>query len=90
MFNFQRFIVILCIALVAACGGKTAVKKEAGTQASRQTGSQTTSGKGGYYLDDGPGDDAHDHVQSRLSRATARQGLPDLAQEAALSTNGDA
>lgn len=64
MFNFQRFIVILCIALVAACGGKSAVKKEAGTQASRQTGSQTTSGKGGYYLDDGPGDDAPANIDS--------------------------
>jgi len=64
MFSFQRFIVILCIALITACGGKTAVKKETGTQASKQTGSQTSNGKGGYYLDDGPGDDAPADIDS--------------------------
>ena len=64
MINFQRFIVILCIALITACGGKTAVKKEVGTQASKQTGSQPASGKGGYYLDDGPGDDAPANIDS--------------------------
>lgn len=58
MFNFQRFIVILCIALITACGGRTAVKQGVGTQPSKQTGAQPASGKGGYYLDDGPGDDA--------------------------------
>lgn len=64
MLNFQRFIVILCIALITACGGKTAVKKGADTQASKQTGSQPASGKGGYYLDDGPGDDAPANIDS--------------------------
>ena len=64
MFNFQRFIVILCIALITACGGKTAVKRGADTQASKQTGSQPASGKGGYYLDDGPGDDAPANIDS--------------------------
>lgn len=64
MINFQRFIVILCIALITACGGKTAVKRGADTQASKQTGSQPASGKGGYYLDDGPGDDAPANIDS--------------------------
>ena len=59
MFNFQRLIVILCIALITACGGNTAIKRGADTPAARQTGAQGASGKGGgYYLDDGPGDDA--------------------------------
>lgn len=64
MFNFQRFIVILCIALITACGGKTAVKQGADTQPSRQTGAQPASGKGGYYLDDGPGDNAPADIDS--------------------------
>lgn len=64
MFNFQRFIVILCIALITACGGKTAVKQGADTQPSKQTAAQPASGKGGYYLDDGPGDDAPADIDS--------------------------
>jgi rare lipoprotein A len=64
MFNYQRFIVILCIALITACGGKTAVKKGADTKASQPAASQTSSGKGGYYLDDGPGDNAPNAIDS--------------------------
>lgn len=64
MFSFQRFIVILCIALITACGGKTAVKQGSDTQASKKTSSQPASGKGGYYLDDGPGDDAPADIDS--------------------------
>jgi len=64
MFNFQRFIVILCIALITACGGKSAVKKGADTPAAKQTGTQTSSGKGGYYLDDGPGNNPPADIDS--------------------------
>lgn len=67
MFNFQQFIVILCIALVTACGGRSAVKPSTGAQSSTQTSSTETkssSGKGGYYLDDGPGDNAPADIDS--------------------------
>ena len=64
MFNYQRFIVILCIALITACGGKTAVKKGADIKAAKPSASQTTSGKGGYYLDDGPGDNAPSEIDN--------------------------
>jgi len=57
MFNFQRFIIMLCVATVAACGGQSAVKPT-DTQASKP------SGKGGYYLDDGPGDNPPADIDS--------------------------
>lgn len=55
MLKFQQCIVILSIALLTACGGKTAVKPQA----------ESTGGKGGgYYLDDGPGDNAPANIDS--------------------------
>ena len=58
MFNFQRFIVILCVTLVTACGGQSAVKPS-DTQAAKPPG-----GKGGYYLDDGPGENPPADIDS--------------------------
>jgi len=63
MFNFQKFIVILCITLLTACGGGSSVKPDNGTRASAQTG-QPAKGKGGYYLDDGPGDNPPADIDS--------------------------
>jgi len=57
MFNFQRFMIMLCIATVTACGGQSAVKPT-DTQASKP------GGKGGYYLDDGPGDNPPADIDS--------------------------
>ena len=67
MFNIKQCIVILCITLVTACGGKSAVKPDAGTLSSAQTSHKSlksSSGKGGYYLDDGPGDDTPADIDS--------------------------
>jgi len=58
MFNFQRFIVIVCVTLVTACGGQSAVKPS-DTQAAKPA-----NGKGGYYLDDGPGDNPPADIDS--------------------------
>ncbi len=46
MFSLHRFVIMLLIAVITACGGKSGVKKEPAYD----------TGKGGYYLDDGPGD----------------------------------
>lgn len=62
MFNFQRFIVIFCITLVAACSSQPSVKEGSDTRASKT--SPTTAGKGGYYLDDGPGDNPPADIDS--------------------------
>ena len=49
MLDFQRFIIVLCISLLTACGGAQAVKETP----AKQTPSPQS--KGGFYLDDGPG-----------------------------------
>ncbi len=45
MLSFQKMIIMLCISFITACGGTSTVKKTPATD----------DGKGGYYLDDGPG-----------------------------------
>lgn len=45
MFSLQRFMIIVLIAAITACGGKSGVKRE-----------PASDGRGGYYLDDGPGE----------------------------------
>lgn len=62
MFNFKLFIVIICVTLVTACGGKSAVKS--GTHASTSQGSKPSATSGGYYLDDGPGINAPADIDS--------------------------
>ena len=62
MFNFQRFIVILCITILTACGGESSIKPGSDTRASKT--SQPPAGKGGYYLDDGPGENPPADIDS--------------------------
>jgi rare lipoprotein A len=65
MTHFQQGLIIVCITLLAACGGKSVQKQNSpapNTQATApKSASETKSPsatKGGYYLDDGPGDNA--------------------------------
>jgi len=58
MFSFQRSTVILCIAMITACSSQPTVKEGTDTRAS------TPAGKGGYYLDDGPGDNPPADIDS--------------------------
>jgi len=62
MFNFQRFIVIFCITIITACSSQPPVKEGSDTRASKT--SPTPAGKGGYYLDDGPGDNPPADIDS--------------------------
>lgn len=62
MFNFQRFIVIFCITIVTACSSQPSVKEGSDTRASKT--SPTPAGKGGYYLDDGPGNNPPADIDS--------------------------
>jgi rare lipoprotein A len=62
MFNFQRFIIIFCIAIVTACSSQPSIKEGSDTRASKT--SPTPAGKGGYYLDDGPGDNPPTDIDS--------------------------
>lgn len=62
MFSFQRLTVILCIAMMAACSSQPSVRDSSDTRASKT--SPTPAGKGGYYLDDGPGDNPPADIDS--------------------------
>lgn len=49
MLSFERFIITVCISFITACSSAPAVKKAPDKPVS-------TDKKGGFYLDDGPGD----------------------------------
>lgn len=53
--HFQKFFVLLCIALLTACSSQPTLPQGSDTRAS---------GKGGYYLDDGPGDNPPADIDS--------------------------
>lgn len=55
MSHFQKLFVILCITMLAACSSQPTVQQGSDTRAS---------GKGGYYLDDGPGDNPPADIDS--------------------------
>ena len=67
--NLQKCIILLCITLLTACGGEVVTKPN--TKAPAATKSQTkpnaankTPGSGGYYLDDGPGDNPPPNIDA--------------------------
>lgn len=59
MIRVKQGFIILCVSLLTACGGMSAQKPD-----SQSTSSKTQPGKGGYYLDDGPGDNAPADIDS--------------------------
>ncbi|MES2578948.1 MAG: septal ring lytic transglycosylase RlpA family protein [Pseudomonadota bacterium] len=63
----NALLILLCTAFLVACGGSKTVKPSAPSPANKPiTSSQTTpqSGSGGYYLDDGPGDNPPKDIDS--------------------------
>ena len=67
----SQFIILLSIALLASCGGSSSIKPEASAPTASQTATVKLSSKqpvkpgaGGYYLDDGPGDNAPADIDS--------------------------
>lgn len=62
MENLKKFIALLSIALLASCAGNSTIKPEANTAAASSQSPvakpSSRPGAGGYYLDDGPGDNA--------------------------------
>ncbi len=67
MTHVQQCIIVVCIALMTACGGKSATKPNypaPDTRASSPESKPSATGKGGYYLDDGPGDNAPADIDS--------------------------
>jgi len=70
MVNFQQCIIVVCIVLLSACGGKSTKKPNFPAPDTRASSpdspstSATPAGKGGYYLDDGPGDNPPADIDS--------------------------
>lgn len=69
--NFRKYFVLFTIALLTACGGNSAIKPTVSAPTvSTASGENTSSksdtkpGAGGYYLDDGPGDNAPADIDS--------------------------
>lgn len=57
MASFERFIITICICFITACGGAATVKKAPEKPISSEK-------KGGFYLDDGPGENAPANLDS--------------------------
>ncbi|MCB5208058.1 septal ring lytic transglycosylase RlpA family protein [Methylovorus mays] len=75
--SLPRYLIALAIPLwLSACGGSTSVKPESATPAASKPGTSTTAPpkRGGYYLDDGPGDNPPadiDAIPDAVPRAEA-------------------
>jgi len=61
MIKFQQGIIVVCIAVLTACSGNATKKQNFPAPDTRAT---TPAGKGGYYLDDGPGENAPADIDS--------------------------
>lgn len=67
MASMQQYAVILLIITLSACGGKSTTKPNfpaPDMRASTPATQPAPTGKGGYYLDDGPGDNAPADIDS--------------------------
>ncbi len=64
----QLVFILLCACILTACGGKKVVKPApSSSQTTKQTNSTSSAGTskpGGYYLDDGPGDNPPQNIDS--------------------------
>lgn len=74
MIRFQQCFIVICIALLVACGGKSAQKPNI-TPAPSTRAETPPAGKGGYYLDDGPGDNAPADID-RIPDAELKTEIP--------------
>jgi len=79
MFNLQKYVILLSVALLTACAGNSTIKPTVNAPAaSKQTAGAKPSSKtgaGGYYLDDGPGDNAPADIDS-IPDATLKTEVP--------------
>ncbi|MDZ4141837.1 MAG: septal ring lytic transglycosylase RlpA family protein [Methylotenera sp.] len=74
--TLRKYTVLLSIVLLAACGGGTAIKSSPKQPSTESTASPASkSGTGGYYLDDGPGENAPADIDS-IPGATLKTEQP--------------
>lgn len=75
MLNLRKYVVMLSVALLAACGGNSIINPVAKAPAASKQIPVAKSGSGGYYLDDGPGDNAPADIDS-IPDATLKTEAP--------------
>lgn len=76
MLKLQNLIVLLSICLLTACGGEAVVKPDTAKPDTSSTApGKQSSGKGGYYLDDGPGDNPPANIDA-IPDATLKTEAP--------------
>ncbi len=86
--NKQNYLILICcVGLLAACGGKSTVKPTpappttASKPATSQTPSATATKPGGYYLDDGPGDNPPKDIDSIPNAVPKKEPLLERANK---------
>ena len=81
----QNYLILICCVGLVACGGKSTVKPTPAppTTASKSatTSSTATAKPGGYYLDDGPGDNPPKDIDSIPNAAPKKEPLLERANK---------
>lgn len=83
----QSYLILICCVCLVACGGKRTVKPTpappttASKPATSQTPSATATKPGGYYLDDGPGDNPPKDIDSIPNAVPKKEPLLERANK---------
>ena len=75
MVNLRKYVVLLSVTLLAACAGNSTINPTAKAPAASKQVPAAKSGSGGYYLDDGPGNNAPADIDS-IPDATLKTEVP--------------
>jgi rare lipoprotein A len=75
MIVVKKLCILVSIAILVACGGSPTIKPTTPHTSSTSAKSQTTKKSGGYYLDDGPGENAPANIDS-IPSATLKTEQP--------------
>ena len=73
----KRVFLLISFSLLVACGGNSAIKSTTKPPAASNESVVAKSGAGGYYLDDGPGENAPANIDS-IPNATLRTEQPSV------------
>ena len=75
--KMKKVFLLISFSVLVACGGNSAIKSTAKPPAASKESVGTKSGAGGYYLDDGPGENAPANIDS-IPSATLKSEQPSI------------
>lgn len=75
--KMKKVFLLISFSVLVACGGNSAIKSTAKLPAASNESVGTKSGAGGYYLDDGPGENAPANIDS-IPSATLKSEQPSI------------